>query len=736
MIDIIRTSKHNKFIALLLVFVMALSFGVVFSAQDAFAKTHGSDAVSRVFFYASDKNGSDVYIADAAIDELQAKAHGNTETGENYYATLIDQLPTVTYTEGKGLSFDEFIKYMAGKSSLSGSAQLAFNEEGAAGDKLIFYSNDGGSKSGTVKTLCSVERYYFPTLMDNFVAVDMAVNNREQVIADGVEMPAFLAVESYSARVSNLTAEIAANDGNLTGCLKNKLDTENALRLVQPMTVAELGDDENQAVATANSSFKWVYNIGLKYADNADSPITSQGVVAAPTCQMILDSNNTLRVTFNCATAGAEIYHSLNVEDGEVYNNSVPQYKYDGNAIEIENFDPQNVLTISYMAVKQGYSDAGLQKITSDNYQEDTNPDEPNFTYSLKADKTQVQVDDKINLQAALTADSAVDVYGLQYRVKIPAADFTVNDVQPAAGWQYSNTLVGGEQVLTFVNMQRDDTNPVAATKLTANQALNIATINIQPLNAGNLSITSAEMIVTKADGSKYSNIKGDNLTFSVKTTTSGGGGGGGSVTPVVDNPGAPDDPDNQTNNPVVSGKFNDVASDHWAAVYINKLADDGIINGKTVDTFAPNDAITRAEFTAILSRMSGEILPAAASVAFTDVANDAWYAQNVAWAVNTGITNGISETKFAPNAQISRQEMAVMIIRYVEYQDKALQKNAEALTFADNAQIAAYAKEAVSVMQQAGIISGKGNNMFAPLDNATRAEAAKMLGMLLEQVN
>ena len=177
------------------------------------------------------------------------------------------------------------------------------------------------------------------------------------------------------------------------------------------------------------------------------------------------------------------------------------------------------------------------------------------------------------------------------------------------------------------------------------------------------------------------------------------------------------------------------MADSHWAAAYINKMAEQGIINGKTANSFAPNDAITRAEFAAILSRMSGEELPAADNT-FTDVNANAWYAGNVAWAVKAGITNGMTASTFAPEAKISRQEMAVMIMRYVEHKEKTLAENTQPVTFADNAAIASYAKDAVSAMQKAGIISGKENNMFAPAANATRAEAAKMLGMLLEQLN
>ena len=128
---------------------------------------------------------------------------------------------------------------------------------------------------------------------------------------------------------------------------------------------------------------------------------------------------------------------------------------------------------------------------------------------------------------------------------------------------------------------------------------------------------------------------------------------------------------------------------------------------------------------------MSGDDLPAAESN-FTDVANDAWYAANVTWAVTAGVVKGVSETEFAPDANITRQDMAVMIERYAAYKAYTFAAENEAERFADENEIAEYAKNAVSTMQQAGIISGMGDNTFAPLLFATRAQAAKMLGVLL----
>jgi hypothetical protein len=184
---------------------------------------------------------------------------------------------------------------------------------------------------------------------------------------------------------------------------------------------------------------------------------------------------------------------------------------------------------------------------------------------------------------------------------------------------------------------------------------------------------------------------------------------------------------------PVEPVRFTDVPASHWAADPINYLAEKGIVHGKTATSFAPNDNITRAEFVTILAGVAGADVKTATVSDFSDVAADAWFAPYVAWAAQAGVSKGTGDGKFNPNAPITRQDMAAMIVRFVkDVQGTTLPAVNEAVHFADSGQIADYAADAVAMMQKAGIISGKGNNLFAPLDNATRAEAAKMLAFLL----
>ncbi len=179
---------------------------------------------------------------------------------------------------------------------------------------------------------------------------------------------------------------------------------------------------------------------------------------------------------------------------------------------------------------------------------------------------------------------------------------------------------------------------------------------------------------------------------------------------------------------------FGDVSDSHWAKDYIAYLTGKGIISGRGNNLFAPDDTITRAEFIAILARISGAG-KVGYSGGFDDVSASDWFADSVAWAVKNDITKGIAPASFAPNSMITRQDMATLIVRFTQYMAFDLALNNARIIFADDASIAEYAKEAVAKMQQAGIISGQGDNMFMPRNNTTRAEAAKMLAILMQKM-
>ncbi|OAS14612.1 choice-of-anchor I family protein [Paenibacillus oryzisoli] len=179
---------------------------------------------------------------------------------------------------------------------------------------------------------------------------------------------------------------------------------------------------------------------------------------------------------------------------------------------------------------------------------------------------------------------------------------------------------------------------------------------------------------------------------------------------------------------------FSDTSAS-FAKSYITYLAARNIINGTAEGQFSPNAQISRADFTLMLARMAGVNLSSYKSSIFRDVKADSYYAQSVQWAAENGLTSGVSEGVFAPAANISREQIVTMIARFAAHQKFSLPQAVAAAPFADGAEIPAFAVDAAKAMQQAGIISGKTGNTFAPKDLASREEAAKMLGMLLQQI-
>ncbi|OME01437.1 hypothetical protein BSK64_21605 [Paenibacillus odorifer] len=175
---------------------------------------------------------------------------------------------------------------------------------------------------------------------------------------------------------------------------------------------------------------------------------------------------------------------------------------------------------------------------------------------------------------------------------------------------------------------------------------------------------------------------------------------------------------------------YDDVPSGHWAAAVVQELTAKHLIQGVGLRNFEPNRSVTRAEFTAMLIRLLG--LEGKSSTAFADVSADEWYAEEVAQAVEAGIVHGVSETRFAPEAPISRQEMAVMVMRAYEYVSGKKVEPKPVIQFGDLRAAASWARESIIAAQALGLIQGRSDQQFAPGGSATRAESAMVLYNLL----
>lgn len=157
-----------------------------------------------------------------------------------------------------------------------------------------------------------------------------------------------------------------------------------------------------------------------------------------------------------------------------------------------------------------------------------------------------------------------------------------------------------------------------------------------------------------------------------------------------------------------------------------------GIIGGVGGNMFMPNANITRAQFVKILAGLAKADLSSYQSTMFNDVKNTDWFMKPVAWAYEKGIVNGLTDGSFAPNAPITREDMAVMLYRFVTNVEQKTLAGTNNASFTDMNKVSAYAVSAVEVMAKAGIITGKPGNIFDPKAFSTRAEACKMIYELI----
>lgn len=173
----------------------------------------------------------------------------------------------------------------------------------------------------------------------------------------------------------------------------------------------------------------------------------------------------------------------------------------------------------------------------------------------------------------------------------------------------------------------------------------------------------------------------------------------------------------------------------HWAKADVETLASKLIIAGVSDEAFAPERSITRAEFAALLARAMGLVEEQAGG--FRDVAAGAWYSGAVGAAYQAELIKGFEDGTFRPDAEITREELVVMIARAMKLGGKELGKDTALLEkFADRASISEWSKDAVSGSIGAGIIKGATVDTFAPQDQATRAEAAVMLKRALQALS
>lgn len=218
----------------------------------------------------------------------------------------------------------------------------------------------------------------------------------------------------------------------------------------------------------------------------------------------------------------------------------------------------------------------------------------------------------------------------------------------------------------------------------------------------------------------KYSNVI-INITYG-KTASGRGSSSSNKVTTKVEETSG-----DKNNNTKLVEKFTDVKSGDWFYDNVNYVVENELFNGTSETTFEPNHNLTRGMLVTVLYRLSGATETEKSD--FTDVEEGAYYSTPIAWASKNEFVNGIGDNQFNPDADISRQDLATIIYRYVKAQGKGFIGSwMFLLNYDDRDEIVDYAYEPICWLTMNEVLAGRGDNKIDPKGFATRAETAKII--------
>ena len=198
--------------------------------------------------------------------------------------------------------------------------------------------------------------------------------------------------------------------------------------------------------------------------------------------------------------------------------------------------------------------------------------------------------------------------------------------------------------------------------------------------------------------------------------------------------PGKPSKPSDEDKPEELDEPFADVDELDWFYDAVVYVYNEGMMDGISATQFAPNSNLTRGMVVTMLYRLEGEPRVTGSS-GFDDVASGAWYADAVTWAAENGIVNGVSDTEFAPNVNITREQLAAILYRYAEYNDYDVSGRDDLSEFTDRSSISSYALDAMRWAVDEGLITGITNTTIEPQGTATRAQAATMFMRFMSTV-
>lgn len=182
-----------------------------------------------------------------------------------------------------------------------------------------------------------------------------------------------------------------------------------------------------------------------------------------------------------------------------------------------------------------------------------------------------------------------------------------------------------------------------------------------------------------------------------------------------------------QPDEPASDLPYRDVRANDWFYDAVKFVSDEKLMTGTGANTFAPNLTTTRGMIVSILYRLEGGPQINGSSP-FTDVKDDDWYGDAVRWAERAGVVSGTSATTFAPNAAITREQLAAILMNYANYKHENTSARADLSKYSDAGKISSWANDVMAWAVSKGYISGMTATTLAPQGSATRAQVAAIL--------
>ena len=288
-------------------------------------------------------------------------------------------------------------------------------------------------------------------------------------------------------------------------------------------------------------------------------------------------------------------------------------------------------------------------------------------------------------------------------------------DITFTAVWE-SNSTGGGVVTRYDVTLADTDNGSITATHKRASKNSTV-TITATPDEG----YVVDAVTVTEKDGDKVEVTKKDDNKYTFKMPAS-------DVTVKATFKVAPTEPEQPSGLP-----FTDVAKDAWYFPAVEYVFNNGLMNGTTATTFAPNVNLNRAMMAAVLYNMEGK--PACdKSGLFSDVADGKWYTDAVNWAASNNIVSGMPDGTYAPDQALTREQMASILYRYAEYKGIDVSARADLSTFTDGTTVSPWAQDVVQWAVAEKLMSGNGNEL-QPKGTASRAQVATVLMNYCENV-